>query len=129
MLWSHKASAQFTCSVEKLKSRLDSLDIDKCKNIILHVGGNDAANGEDLDDFRDNYEFLIDSVYVDDRCVIISELFPRDDADMKPYNEVLRWNLSTISIASFLSRAKCRNHILIMIKFILSPGGQQEAAD
>ena len=32
-------------TVEKQKSRFDSLDIDKCKNLILHVGGNDAANG------------------------------------------------------------------------------------
>ena len=77
-------------TVEKLKFRLDSLDIDKCKNLILHVGGNDAANGEDLHDFRDSYECLIDSVYVDDRNVIISELLPRDDADVKPYYEVLR---------------------------------------
>lgn len=65
------------------------MDIDKCKNLILHIGGNDAANGEDLDDFRDSYESLIDSVYVDDRRVIISELLPRDDADVQPYNEVL----------------------------------------
>ena len=45
-------------AVEKMKSRLDSLDIDKCKNLILHVGGKDAANSEDLDDFREKLRIL-----------------------------------------------------------------------
>ena len=43
-----------------------------------------------VDTFRQNYENLIDSVCIDDSRVMISELLPRGNVDMKPYNEVLK---------------------------------------
>ena len=43
-----------------------------------------------VDIFRQNYENLIDSVCIDDSRVMISELLPRGNVDMKPYNEVLK---------------------------------------
>ena len=36
-------------TTETLKERLERFDINNCKTIILHVGGNDADNGKDLD--------------------------------------------------------------------------------
>ena len=35
-------------TIEKLQQKLDNLDIGRCKNLILPVGGNDAAYGEDF---------------------------------------------------------------------------------
>ena len=77
-------------TVETLKSKLDSLDIENCKTLIIHVGGNDASGGEELDTFRDNYETLLESVCDGTRRVIVSELLPRGDGDIEPYNEELR---------------------------------------
>ena len=73
-----------------MKAKLDDLDIDNCKTLIVHVGGNDAAGGEELGDFRDNFESLLGTVNDGNRRVIVSEPTPRDDANLEPYNEVLR---------------------------------------
>lgn len=73
-----------------LKEKLSKYDIDNCKTIILHVGGNDADNGTDLDTFSENYQSLLDDLKPDERNVIVSGLLPRESVDLEPYNERLK---------------------------------------
>lgn len=73
-----------------MKSRLDNLDIQNCKTLTIHVGGNDASDSEELDTLRDKYETLLESVSDGNRRVLVSELLPRGDVDLEPYNEELR---------------------------------------
>ena len=77
-------------TVESLARRLDHYNIDNCKTVILHVGGNDADDGVDLDTFCDNYTTLLSDLNSDDRTIIVSGLLPRGSVDLEPYNERLR---------------------------------------
>ena len=77
-------------TIERLKDKIIDLNIEKCKTIILHVGGNDADHGDDLETFRENYEELLDIVADGSRRVIVSELLPRETVDLQPYNETLK---------------------------------------
>ena len=77
-------------TISTIKSKLSDLNIEKCETIIIHVGGNDADNGVELDSFHEEFETLIDSVSDGTRRVIISGLLPRDTVDLEPYNEILQ---------------------------------------
>ena len=77
-------------TTETLKTKLQQYDLDNCKTIILHVGGNDADNGVDLDDFQDNYIDLLDYLASGDRLLIVSGLLPRGTVDLEPYNKKLK---------------------------------------
>ena len=77
-------------TTETLKTKLQQYDLDNCKTMILHVGGNDADNGVDLDDFQDNYIDLLDNLASDDRQLIVSGLLPRGTVDLEPYNRKLK---------------------------------------
>lgn len=52
--------------IETLKTKLEEFDLDKCKTVILHVGGNDADNGTDSEIFCDSYISLLESLVADD---------------------------------------------------------------
>ena len=73
-----------------LKDKLENYDIDNCKTVILHVGGNDADNGDDIDTFSDNYIALLESLASDDRRLIVSGILPRTTVNLEPYTEQLR---------------------------------------
>lgn len=73
-----------------LKNKLTKYNIDECKTIILHVGGNDGDNGDDLEDFCDNYTDLLESLVSDDRRLIVSGLLPRETCNLEPYNDQLK---------------------------------------
>ena len=75
---------------DTLAEKLLNYDISNCKTIILHVGGNDADNGMDLDSFSDSYVELLNSLEADNRRIIVSGLLPRQSVDLKPYNERLK---------------------------------------
>ena len=77
-------------TIERLKDKIIGLNIEKCKTIILHVGGNDADHGDDLETCRENYEELLDIVADGSRRVIVSEQLPRETVDLQPYNETLK---------------------------------------
>ena len=55
---------------------------------LIHVCGNDADSGVDLETFCDNYSTLLDDLESDDRQIIVSG--PRETVDLKPYNGRLR---------------------------------------
>ena len=77
-------------TTETLKKRLERFDINNCKTIILHVGGNDADNGKDLDTFYKNYQNLLNELGSEERKIIVSGLFPRESVDLEPYNDQLK---------------------------------------
>ena len=77
-------------TIETLTSKLNNYDIEKCQTVIVHVGSNDADNGEDIDDFCDHYSSLLDSLVHDDRRIIVSGLLPRKGSNLEPYNEQLK---------------------------------------
>ena len=77
-------------TIDKIKDKISELNIEKCKTIIIHVGGNDADNGENIESFRENYEELLDIVADGTRRVIVSELLPRETVDLQSYNETLK---------------------------------------
>lgn len=64
--------------------KLSKYNIDDCKTIILHVGGNDVDNGADLDTFSENYVSLLNSLSAENRRIIVSGLLPRESVDLKP---------------------------------------------
>ena len=77
-------------TIGKLQNRLKQFDISKCETVIIHVGGNDADEGVDLDNFRDQYSSLLDDVASDNRRIIVSGLLPRDSVDLDQYNTCLK---------------------------------------
>ena len=74
----------------RLEKKLADYNIDECKTIILHVGGNDADEGVDLDKFSKSYVSLLNSISAENRRIIVSGLLPRKSVDLKPYNDILK---------------------------------------
>ena len=77
-------------TIDVVKTKLGEYDIDNCKTIILHVGGNDADNGTDPEEFCDSYISLLDSLVADDRRIIVSGLLPRRGVDLESFNNKLK---------------------------------------
>ena len=49
-----------------LTDKLSSHNLEKCKTVILHVGGNDADDGKDLNTFCEDYISLLESLVEND---------------------------------------------------------------
>ena len=77
-------------TTKPIKEKLKDYDIDNCKTIILHVGGNDADNGDDVDSFCDNYIALLERLASDDCSLTVSGLLPRKTVDLETYNDQLK---------------------------------------
>ena len=77
-------------TTETLKEKLRAYNLESCKTIILHVGGNDADDGKDLETFCDDYISLLETLVEKDRRIIVSGLLPRKNIDLKPYNDKLK---------------------------------------
>lgn len=75
---------------DTIGEKLSDYNIDDCKTIILHVGGNDADDGVDLDSFSKSYVSLLNSISAENRRIIVSGLLPRKSVDLKPYNDRLK---------------------------------------
>ena len=56
-------------TIDKLQNKLKQYDINKCETVIMHVGGNDADEGLELEHFRDAYSSLLDNVLRDNRRI------------------------------------------------------------
>ena len=76
--------------VDTIGAKLSKYNIEECKTLILHVGGNDADSGVDLESFDDNYVSLLNDLSADDRRIIVSGLTPRASVDLKPFNQKLK---------------------------------------
>lgn len=77
-------------TTESLRHKLRAYNLDKCKTVILHVGGNDADNGKDVDEFSDNYISLLNCLAQEDRRIIVSGILPRHGTNLEPYNDQLK---------------------------------------
>ena len=49
-------------TTETLKEKLCAYNLDNCKTIIVHVGGNDADDGNDLETVCDDFISLLESL-------------------------------------------------------------------
>ncbi|MEW8544985.1 MAG: SGNH/GDSL hydrolase family protein [Candidatus Thiodiazotropha sp.] len=76
--------------IDTIADKLSQYNIENCKTIILHVGGNDADSGVDLDSFSENYVSLLNDLSANNRRIIVSGLLPRESVDLKPYNQKLK---------------------------------------
>ena len=76
--------------IEDVKTKLGEYYIDHCKTIILHVGGNDADNGTDPEEFGDGFVSLLNSLVADDRRIIVSGILPRQSVNLEPFNDKLK---------------------------------------
>ena len=77
-------------TVKSLQHKLNQFNLEKCETIIIHVGGNIADQGIDLDNFSDNYSSLLNDLISDSCQIIVSGLLPRESANLDPYNECLK---------------------------------------
>ena len=75
---------------DTIGEKLSKYNIDDCKTIILHVGGNDADDGVDLETFSKSYVSLLNSISAENRRIIVSGLLPRKTVNLKPYNDILK---------------------------------------
>ena len=76
--------------MDTIGAKLSKYNIEECKTLILHVGGNDADIGVDLESFKGNNVSLLNYLSADDRCIIVSGLTPRESVDLKPFNQILK---------------------------------------
>ena len=79
-----------SATIKTLQDKLQQFNIDKCETVIFHVGGNDADQGMDLNNFTDSYTSFINDLTSENRHIIVSGLLFRADANLDPYNERLR---------------------------------------
>ncbi len=77
-------------TIDSLSAELFDMNIEQCKTIILHAGGNDADEGTDLDTFVERYRSLVIGLTSPDRRIIVSVLLPRKSVDLKPYDDRLK---------------------------------------
>ena len=77
-------------TTDSIKDSLSDYDTSKCNTIILHVGGNDADSGADIETFCDSYVSLLENLQTDDRRLVVSGLLPRESVDLEPYNNKLK---------------------------------------
>ena len=77
-------------TIERLENKLNNYNIERCKTIIIHVGGNDADQGVDLKTFTESYSSLLDNLASENRRLIVSGLLPRESVNLDPYNKGLK---------------------------------------
>ena len=76
--------------IDTIGESISKYDITNCETVILHVGGNDADNGINLNTFSENYVSLLNTLDAENRRIIVSGLLPRESVDLKSYNQKLK---------------------------------------
>ena len=76
--------------LDTIGEKLSKYNIEDCKTMVMHIGGNDAENGADVDTFLENYVSLLNSLSAENLSIIVSGLLPRESVELKPYNEILK---------------------------------------
>lgn len=77
-------------TIERLENKLNNFNIERCKTIVIHVGGNDADQGANLETFTESYSTLLDNLTSENRKLIVSGFIPRKSVNLNPYNEGLK---------------------------------------
>lgn len=79
-------------TIQNLIDIINNNDVSHIKNIIIHIGGNDLSNGDNLDSIVQNYEELLRllrSVCDKETVLMVSGIPPRYNMDTYQLNEVL----------------------------------------
>ncbi|CAC5395801.1 unnamed protein product [Mytilus coruscus] len=80
-------------NIDRLKDVIKKKDMSKYRTIIIHIGGNDFDNGDNLQSIRDNYEALLYLLNI--KChphckFVVSGILPRKGFNMHNPNEMLK---------------------------------------
>ena len=79
--------------LDTIGGKLSKYNTEDCKTVVLHIGGNDADNGVDIDTFSENYVSLLNSLSAENRRIIVCGFLTRQSVDLKPYNEIILKNI------------------------------------
>ncbi|CAG2235934.1 unnamed protein product [Mytilus edulis] len=80
-------------NIDKLIDVLQKKDMSTYRTIIIHIGGNDLDNGDNLQSIRDNYEALLYllNIKCHPHCTfVVSGILPRKGLNMHNPNEMLK---------------------------------------
>ena len=77
--------------IESITEEIKLFDLRKFTNIIIYIGGNDAADGMNTDNFESKYNKLLQNVQLKNpNCeILLCELCPRYDVDVREFNNVI----------------------------------------
>ena len=71
-------------TIETLDSKLSGFDLKQCETIVLHVGGNDADNGTDIETFAEQYGSLLTELMSNDRRIIVFRVITQKNSRSEP---------------------------------------------
>ena len=77
--------------IESITEEIKLFDLRKFSNIIVYIGGNDAAAGMNIETFESKYNQLIQYIKLKNpHCdILLCELCPRYDVDVRDFNNVI----------------------------------------
>ena len=75
-------------TIEIIKDKISMFDISKFKNVVIYVGGNDAANSDNTETFIKRYKDVITSIKKKNKdCrIYLCSSCPRGDAEVHKFN-------------------------------------------
>ena len=79
-------------TINKVKEKITMYDLSEFKNIIIYCGGNDSADSEDLEVFKNSYEDLLQYIRSKnpDCTLFLCNSCPRGDTDTRAFNSVIK---------------------------------------
>ena len=105
-------------TIERLENKLNNYNIERCKTIIIHVGGNDADQGVDLKTFTESYSSLLDNLASENRRLIVSGLLPRESVNLDSYNKCLKTLCATKDVEFIILDFLGEPRIILIIRII-----------
>lgn len=93
-----------------------NMDLSTYDTIVVHVGGNDASQGQCVSDIIYEYQRLLNVVFSHnpDINVIVSELTPRKDVDVRSVNTALKefCNQCSVSFVEQYATTECQTKFI-----------------
>ena len=69
--------------------RLKYIDLSKCNNLVIYIGGNDVASGVSIASMKRELKEMLEKIDNGSRKVYLCSLSPRIDVDVSPVNHML----------------------------------------
>ncbi|VDI19450.1 Hypothetical predicted protein [Mytilus galloprovincialis] len=124
-------------NIDRLIDVLQKKDMSTYRTIIIHIGGNDLDNGDNLQSIRDNYEALL--YLLNFKChphckFVVSGILPRKGLNMHNPNEMLKdlceqFNIQFIDHTNMFydKNYNLSYSFFIMMEFICQKKGHQRS--
>ena len=97
-VWAHRGATVLDIYNDLRKN----IDLSVYHTVLIHVGGNDASSGKNLRQFINIYSDMIKYVKSQNCRVMVSEILPRVECDVRLFNSKL-YNLSYDDKVTFVS--------------------------